>query len=102
LFAGKKRELRGGKPFMHVGSLAFDQKLMSLYHAQRTWWNAIDGTYITTRLHLCAEYIEKIGLHIVEKIVHVLSRARDVTTGKDVHKSKGHIALKYILKLFID
>lgn len=102
LFAGKKRELKGGAPLVHIGSSVLDKNISDFYNHKRAWLKQVDWKYITTHLHNWAEHMEKAGLLLAEKIVHTFSQARDVATGKDLQKNKGHIALKGFLKRFTE
>jgi hypothetical protein len=100
LLIGKKRELKGSAHFVHIGSEVLDQKISAFYTEKRAWMKRVDWKYITTHLHNWAEYVEKVGLLMAEKIVNKFSQARDIATGKDLQKNKGHIGLKAFLSKF--
>jgi hypothetical protein len=102
IFVGKKRELKDGEPLVHIGSSVLDKKILDFYNQKHAWLKQVDWKYITTHLHYWAEHIEKAGLLLAEKLVYKFSQARDVATGKDLQKNKGHIALKGFLKKFTE
>lgn len=98
LFVGKKREMKGKSHLLHIGSIASDQKLTSLYESKRNWLKQVDWKYITHHLHTWAEKIEKLGLQFAERIVYKVTHMRDVATGKDLQKNKGYIARRFFTK----
>ncbi len=102
VFVGKKRELKGGVPLVHIGSIILDKKISDFYDHKYAWLKQVDWKYITTHLHYWAERMEKAGLMLAEKMVYTFSQVRDVATGKDLQKNKGHIALKGFLKKFTE
>ncbi len=98
LFSGKKREMKGKSCFLYIGSVRSDQKLTDLYESKRNWLKQVDWKYITYHLHAWAETLEKLGLKLAERMIYKITHMRDVATGKDLQKNKGHITQAFFTK----
>ncbi len=92
----------GRDPYMRIGSLGLDQKIIRYVNICRTSLQAHNRHKVVMYLHGVAEQLEKFGLYMAEKIVLRFSHVRDIAIGKDIQKNKGHIAFKGILKRLID
>lgn len=95
LWSGKRKELQGGRVYIHIGTEQSDAKIHDRFEATKHFIKSIDKRFVSDTFHDLAETVERFGIKIAEKIVSRFGTVRDVVVGKDLPKNKGAVSFYF-------